>query len=126
MIPYDVALIAFALIVGIYVVLGGLIAVMYTDALQGSVMLVGMTVLLVLTYVSLGGVTKANAALAGMNSLVPEKLVAAGMTGWASMPDLGSPIWYTLVTTIILGVGIGVLAQPQLAVRFMTVKDSRW
>ena len=30
-----------------------------------------------------------------------------------------------MVSTIILGVGIGVLAQPQLAVRFMTVKSKR-
>jgi SSS family solute:Na+ symporter len=41
------------------------------------------------------------------------------------MPSLGSPIWFTLVTTIVLGVGIGVLAQPQLVVRFMTAKDNK-
>jgi len=34
-------------------------------------------------------------------------------------------MWMTLVTTIVLGVGIGVLAQPQLSVRFMTVKSDR-
>ena len=41
------------------------------------------------------------------------------------MPKLGSNFWYVLVTSIIMGVGIGVLAQPQLAVRFMTVKSDR-
>jgi len=41
------------------------------------------------------------------------------------MPVLGSPIWFTLITTLVLGVGIGVLAQPQLVVRFMTAKDDR-
>jgi SSS family solute:Na+ symporter len=41
------------------------------------------------------------------------------------MPRFGSPIWWNLVTTIVMGVGIGVLAQPQLAVRFMTVKSGR-
>ncbi len=41
------------------------------------------------------------------------------------MPVLGSPIWFTLITTMVLGVGIGVLAQPQLVVRFMTAKDSK-
>ncbi len=35
----------------------------------------------------------------------------------------GTPLWLTIYTTIVLGVGIGVLAQPQLAVRFMTVKS---
>jgi SSS family solute:Na+ symporter len=125
LIPYDTALLAFAAIVAIYVILGGLIAVMYTDALQGGIMLVGMTILIVLTYVYLGGVVEANSALSAMSNLVPEGLAAGGMTGWASMPELGSPIWLTLITTLVLGVGIGVLAQPQLVVRFMTVKDSR-
>jgi SSS family solute:Na+ symporter len=41
------------------------------------------------------------------------------------MPAFGSPIWWTLVSTLILGVGVGVLAQPQLAVRFMTVENDR-
>ena len=41
------------------------------------------------------------------------------------MPDLGSPIWFTVITTLVLGVGIGVLAQPQLVVRFMTAKDDK-
>ncbi len=124
-IQYDVALFAFAAIVAVYVVVGGLIAVMYTDALQGTIMLIGMTVLLILTYVGLGGVVEAHTALSALSDLVPAGLAAAGHTGWASMPVLGSPIWFTLVTTIVLGVGIGVLAQPQLAVRFMTVRDSR-
>jgi SSS family solute:Na+ symporter len=124
-IPYDTALIGFAAVVALYVVLGGLIAVMYTDALQGAIMFVGMSILLILTYVQMGGVVEAHTALAGLSSLVPESLGAAGLTGWASMPSIGSPIWLTLITTIVLGVGIGVLAQPQLIVRFMTVKDNR-
>jgi SSS family solute:Na+ symporter len=124
-IPYDTALIGFAVIVAAYVILGGLIAVMYTDALQGTIMLVGMTILLVLTYVHLGGVEAAHSALSALSTQVPASLAGGGHTGWASMPTLGSPIWLTLITSLVLGVGIGVLAQPQLIVRFMTVRDSR-
>lgn len=124
-ISYATALLAFALIVALYVVYGGLIAVMYTDAFQGMIMLVGMTLLLVLTYVYLGGVSSAHAALDAMTSMVPASLAEQGHLGWTSMPALGSPIWYTLVTTLVLGVGIGVLAQPQLVVRFMCAKDER-
>ena len=40
------------------------------------------------------------------------------------MPEFGSPLWWTLVSTLIMGVGIGVLAQPQLAMRAMTVTDA--
>jgi len=34
-------------------------------------------------------------------------------------------MWMQLVSSLILGVGVGVLAQPQLIVRFMTVKSDR-
>ena len=124
-ISYESSLLIFALITAVYVIFGGLIAVMYTDAFQGTIMFIGMSVLLVLTYLIVGGVTAGNTALTNMAGLVPKALADQGMTGWTVMPVLGSPIWYTLVTTIILGVGIGVLAQPQLVVRFMTAKDNR-
>ncbi len=124
-ISYTSSLLIFAFITAVYVIFGGLIAVMYTDAFQGAIMFIGMSVLLVLTYILVGGVTAGNTALSNMADLVPKALAGQGMTGWTSMPLLGSPIWYTLVTTIVLGVGIGVLAQPQLVVRFMTAKDNR-
>jgi len=124
-ITYATSLVGFAIITAVYVIFGGLIAVMYTDAVQGGIMLVGMTILLAATYIILGGVTTAHSALTAMSSLVPSSLAQQGMTGWTSMPTLGSPIWFTLVTTLVLGVGIGVLAQPQLVVRFMTAKDNR-
>ncbi|MDK2826237.1 solute:Na+ symporter, SSS family [Methanolobus vulcani] len=122
-INYDVAVLILTVIVAAYVITGGLIAVMYTDALQGTLMFIGMAFLLVFTYAKLGGVTAAHSALTAMNNLVPESLAAGGHLGWTSMPAFGSPIWWTLVSTLVLGVGIGVVAQPQLAVRFMTVKN---
>jgi len=124
-ISYSSSLIIFALITAVYVVFGGLIAVMYTDAFQGTIMLIGMTVLLGLTLIAVGGFTAGTTALTNMASLVPKTLADQGMTGWTSMPALGSPIWFTVITTLVLGVGIGVLAQPQLVVRFMTAKDNK-
>jgi SSS family solute:Na+ symporter len=44
---YEVALFGFAAIVAIYVIMGGLKGVMYTDAFQGSIMLIGMVFLLI-------------------------------------------------------------------------------
>ena len=88
-------------------------------------MLIGMTVLLALTLVAVGGFTAGSSALTTMADLVPKALADQGMAGWTSMPALGSPIWFTVVTTLVLGVGIGVLAQPQLVVRFMTAKDDK-
>jgi SSS family solute:Na+ symporter len=124
-IDYTTSLILFALITAVYVVFGGLIAVMYTDAFQGTIMLIGMTLLLALTLVAVGGFTAGTTALTNMADLVPKALASQGMTGWTAMPELGSPIWFTVITTLVLGVGIGVLAQPQLVVRFMTAKDNK-
>jgi solute:Na+ symporter, SSS family len=124
-IDYNTALFFLTAIMGIYVIMGGLKGVMYTDAFQGALMLVGMTILLFYTYHLLGGVVTAHKALTAMTALVPPPLVAKGHTGWTSFPPFGTENWWVLTTSIILGVGIGVLAQPQLVVRFMTVKSNR-
>lgn len=122
---YNTALLAFAAVTALYVVGGGLLAVIYTDAFQGAIMFVGMAILLIFTYSMLGGFEAAHQALTNLADKVPESLASAGHNGWTAMPDPGSSIWYKMITTIVLGVGIGVLAQPQLVVRFMTAKDGR-
>jgi solute:Na+ symporter, SSS family len=197
--PFEFAVALFSLIIAGYVVAGGLKGVMYTDALQGGLMFTGMVILLVFTYVKLGGVVEAHQRLdrlpqeveAAFQERIPDivaamppgtdpadpgawflqgagKLKAAGalpetdkeaamaadpdlpavaglmkqypalgaknvvagiskggFQGWTRMPVAGTPFFYVMVTSIIAGVGIGVLAQPQLVVRFMTVKSTR-
>ncbi len=125
LIPFDWALVVMTGILALYVVTGGLKAVMYTDAFQGSIMFVMMAILLIVTYSKLGGVTEAHQALTDMAALMPEKLAKGGMMGWTQGAKFASPLWLTIYTTIIYGVGIGVLAQPQLAVRYMTVKSDK-
>ena len=129
-VDFEVALLVFALITAAYVIPGGLKAVMYTDTFQGLVMILAMVYLLWFTYSSLGGVAPAHQYLTDMADLVPPTLKAMGHQGWTAMPAFGwgAPgydLWWTVITAIILGVGIGVLAQPQLVVRFMTVRSRR-
>ena len=124
-INYNTALFFFTVIIAIYVIMGGLKGVMYTDAFQGTVMFVGMFLLLVMTYWKLDGVIDAHTKLTNMSDIAVKIFGAKGHTGWTSFPAFWSEYWFVLVTTITLGVGIGVLAQPQLVVRFMTVKSSR-
>ena len=129
-VDFEVALLVFALITAAYVIPGGLKAVMYTDTFQGFVMIAAMAYLLWFVYSSLGGVTPAHQSLTDLADLVPPALQDIGHRGWTAMPAFGwgAPgydLWWTLVTAIILGVGIGVLAQPQLVVRFMTVRSRR-
>lgn len=203
---FEIAVAIFSILIAAYVVAGGLKGVMYTDALQGSLMFIGMLLLIVFAYSSAGGVVTAHreldalpqkieqdaaalvsevrgvvpaeipdeqagdwfignavklkgdlegktdeekgaylaenpemAAIAGFMKQNPDfgkrpafvnrafslGVGKAGWQGWARMPKGGSNFFYVLVTSIIMGVGIGVLAQPQLAVRFMTVKSTR-
>ena len=127
-IPYAWALTVFAFVVAVYVFFGGLKGIMYVDALMGTVMICGMLLLLISCYWKLGGIVPAHQALTDMAPLVKEHLpveYALGHRGWTVMPEFNSVWWWTLVSSIMLGVGIGALAQPQLAVRFMTVKSGR-
>ncbi len=125
-IDFNLALLIFTIIVASYVIAGGMKGVMYTDALQAVIMFICMAFLVFGVYKALGmGFVEANEALGAMADKVPEKLAAVGHRGWTAMPAFGSQQWYTLVTSLIMGVGIGCLAQPQLVVRFMTVDSTK-
>jgi SSS family solute:Na+ symporter len=129
-VDYNVALLIFSVIIAAYVIMGGLKGVMYTDALQGAIMFFGMLILLIFTYGKMGGVTAAHEALSKVGDPKLSLFAKIGFNGFTSMPEFGwgAPkydLWWTVITTLVLGVGIGVLTQPQLAVRFMTVKSKR-
>jgi SSS family solute:Na+ symporter len=127
---YNVALLIFAVLVAGYVFFGGLKGVMYTDALQGVIMFAGMAILIVYSYAKVGGIVSGHQSLSDLKDLAPPALTGIGHQGWTAMPQFGFGqtkynLWWIVVSTIVMGVGIGVLAQPQLAVRFMTVKSKR-
>ncbi|MGC9453533.1 MAG: sodium:solute symporter family protein [Phycisphaerae bacterium] len=132
---YNVALMIFGVIIAAYVVIGGLKGVMYTDALQGSLMFLGMIILLIGTYAMLGGVTEAHQALTDSADKVFVGHQGLGHQGWTATPTFGFTgteekpaghyLWWIVFSTIVLGVGIGVMAQPQLCVRFMTVSSKK-
>ncbi len=124
-VEYEIALFFFAALVAMYVAVGGLKGVMYADALQGGIMITGMILLLGMTYVGLGGFASAHERLTQFSPAIVELMGERGHRGWTAMPAFGSELWWTLMSSIVIGVGIGVLAQPQLAVRYMTVKSRR-
>ena len=124
-ISFQLALVILAILIGFYVAWGGLKGVMYADAFMCSMMLIGMVLLLVKTYSVVGGVVTGHQALTNLANLVPPELAKGGHLGWTAMPKWGSPIWWTVISTIVMGVGIGVLAQPQLILRFLTVPNKQ-
>lgn len=125
-VDYNVSLLIFTLVIATYVIAGGIKSVMYTDALQAVIMFLCMLFMVYYLFHNVLHLNfiEANRQLTDMAPLVPEKFRTLGHQGWTAMPVSGSPQWYTLVTSLIMGVGIGCLAQPQLVVRFMTVKSS--
>ena len=125
-IPYWICVVVFTIVVGVYLIVGGLYAVMWTHAIQGVLMVVGMLILTIGIYTMLGGLGPAHEAAA---ALTPEMLSSVGSpaatqapNGLTSMPPLFSAP-FMLPLTLIFGVGIGVLAQPQLIVRYLSAKD---
>ena len=125
-IDLHLALLIFTLIVAAYVITGGIKGVLYTDALQAVIMFGCMLFLLFWFYKVMDmGFIEANQKLTEIAPLVPDRFKELGHQGWTAMPVTGSPQWYTLVTSLILGVGIGCLAQPQLVVRFMMVESTK-
>jgi solute:Na+ symporter, SSS family len=124
-VPFAVAYLVFLLVTACYVIWGGLKGVLYASAFQGVIMIVVMAVIGITTYAASGGIVTAHRSLAGLAPLVPEALVRMGHRGFTAMPELASPLWWYVITTMIMGVGIGVIGQPQLNIRFMTLKNDR-
>jgi len=123
---YDIILILVAIIVGLYVVYGGIIAVMYNDVLQAAVMLVGMIIIFAVTlYVIPGGLSGGINTLTSIDLTQPGMGVLPGATTLTGLPRFLSEEWWLVVSTFVLGVGIGAMTQPQLVARFMSAKDDK-
>jgi SSS family solute:Na+ symporter len=127
-ISYELCVIIFTVVVGIYLVVGGLYAVMWTHAVQGILMLVGMLILTIGIYSMLGGVGPAHEAAAALTPEILEGIGSPAATqapnGLTSIPPALSPP-FMMILTLIFGVGIGVLAQPQLIVRYLSAKSEK-
>lgn len=122
---YNLMLVILSLVVAVYVVYGGVIAVMYNDALQAVIMFLGMVVIFVVTIANVGWDGFQQLSDLHAAGAIQQTGVLAGANGWTIFADFGSNEWLTVVTTFLLGVGIGALTQPQLVVRFMSAKNDR-
>ena len=110
---YTASLLIFAATVLIYVVIGGFRAVALTDALQGSVMIIGTIILLIGTVIAGGGVDNIMQSLVAEN---PNFVSPFGADGSLT------PLY---VSTFWILIGLGVIGLPQIAVRAMSYKDSK-
>lgn len=110
---YTASLLIFAATVLVYVIIGGFRAVALTDALQGTVMIIGTVILLVGTIIAGGGVETIMQSLVAEN---PQFISPFGADG-SLTPLYVSSFWILI--------GLGVIGLPQIAVRAMSYKDSK-
>ena len=114
---YSTGAIIGAIIVFAYCLSGGLRASIWTDAAQSCVMIVAMVMLFFVGVDSVGGfsqyVAKLDAVSPGFLSFSPTGLEVGGFSG---------------VALFILGwvfAGLGVIGQPHIMIRFMTINDPK-
>ena len=102
-----------ALTVGIYTFIGGFRAVVLTDTIQGTVMILGTIILLVGTIYALGGV---ESAVNKLTEIDPALVTPYGPNGMLDFQFMAS--FWVLVC-------FGVVGLPHTAVRCMAFKDSK-
>ena len=112
-IPYTQALLIFALTVGIYTFIGGFRAVVITDTIQGTVMILGTIVLLVGVIYQVGGV---ESAVKKLTEIDPSLVSPYGPNEMLDFQFMAS--FWILVC-------FGVVGLPHTAVRCMAFKDSK-
>src|SRR5699024_2556610 len=110
---YVSALFIFALSVLVYVAVGGFRAVAYTDGIQGSIMFIGTSILLIATIIAGGGISNIIADLTSEN---PNLITPFGAEGTLT-PAFVSSFWIL--------VGVWVVALPHITVRAMSYKNAR-
>lgn len=110
---YTSALFIFVVAVLVYVTTGGFRAVALTDAVQGTIMVIGTTILLIAVIIAGGGIPTIMQDLLSEN---PNLVTPYGSDGNLSAAYVSS-FWIL--------VGVGVVGLPQIAVRAMSYKTSR-
>ena len=110
----NTALAILVAVVGISVVWGGLRGVLYTEAFQGLVMIVGVGALVISLLKEIGGPITGLQALA---ALPPTEAANNGFMSLSSGPAGLNIIFLTLVTSV------GIWAQPQMIQRHFALKS---
>ncbi len=112
--PYDVCVIAMAVVTCIYVVLGGYMATVMNDFIQGIVMLLGITAVIVAVVLNNGGFTEAVNQLSYISS--PDSAMAGPFVSFFG-PDLLNLLGVVILTSL------GTWGLPQMVQKFYAIKS---
>lgn len=112
--PYDVCVIGMAVVTCVYVVVGGYMATVMNDFLQGIVMLVGIVAVIVAVLMNNGGFTEAITTL----SQIP----AEGSAMDGAFVSMFGPDPINLLGVVIL-TSLGTWGLPQMVQKFYAIKS---
>ena len=106
-ISFLVSLLISGILILVYMVLGGFVAVAYNDVVRAIIMLFGLIILPIVGIIQIGGVSVLNEMLNNLNpSLIdPLSLGAGAIIGF-------------------IGIGLGSPGQPHIVVRYMSINNS--
>ncbi|MDX1699030.1 MAG: sodium/proline symporter [Melioribacteraceae bacterium] len=107
-ISFFVSLVISGILILVYMVIGGFVAVAYNDVIRAVIMLIGLVVLPIIGIVKIGGLGILQEILNNLNPayLNPLSLSAGVIIGF-------------------IGIGLGSPGQPHKVVRYMSINDSR-
>ncbi len=111
--PYEVCVIAMALITCVYVVVGGYMATVVNDFLQGIIMLVGIVAVIAAVLGDNGGFMQAMATLSQVDNGTGFQGVFTSMFG----PDPANLLGVVILTSL------GTWGLPQMVQKFYAIKD---
>ena len=112
--PYDVCVIGMAIVTCIYVVLGGYMATVMNDFIQGIVMLLGIIAVIVAVILNNGGFSEAVISL----SQIP----AEGTPMQGAFVSFFGPDLFNLLGVVIL-TSLGTWGLPQMVQKFYAIKS---
>lgn len=112
--PYDVCVIGMAVITCVYVVIGGYMATVMNDFIQGIVMLLGITAVIVAVILSNGGFSE---AITQLSQIPAEGTSMAGPFVSFFGPDLMNLLGVVVLTSL------GTWGLPQMVQKFYAIKS---
>ena len=114
--PYDVCVIGMAVVTCVYVVLGGYMATVMNDFIQGIVMLLGIIAVIVAVILNNGGFSEAIISL----SQIP----AEGSAMQGPFVSFFGPDLFNLLGVVVL-TSLGTWGLPQMVQKFYAIKDEK-
>jgi len=109
--PYIYGVLISALVIVVYVTIGGYMAVVWTGFVQGIIMIVGLVLLAVLAVAKVGGLAEGFRQLGAIEA--GRYVETPGIWGWPGI------ISYAMI------VSFGVWGMPQLVTRFYSIKNTQ-